>query len=388
MLKRAIALKQLLIFLIDAEIRIEKLDFFQLGESTATDDIVECVSRQLTHRTPHPDLAQIESSNQLAISELKAIALTHEQTRTALKHYFLAQSYIEAAVKNSVEASRFLALARAIDASVDVPSDADINVIFKLVKKRLKLVRSALAERSAIKLDFRLSDLPAVAGIISAIFVVSGYLYTKYFFAAFGVDSTLFFSVGDYLAASLEQIREGAFAAVLGLCSMLLGIRDESMKPRQFLKAIQPRKMRERKFFLVLTVVILGTCIWTLTEEKPNFNVLYLGITLGSMWLATAIGEAFFERRLLAVASLATLFIFALTVALSGYKHVYEIKSSDSKKQFVHIKFKEKLFPEQNKSRVISINSQYVFLLIENQSQVFIVPREKIEFAVTANPKH
>ena len=93
-----------------------------------------------------------------------------------------------------------------------------------------------------IKIDLRLKELTMVIPLVSAALVCAGYLHTSIVYKHFGIDPTRFFSVGDYFASSLEQIRLVLFALIGYLAGVVYGYRQESIKTEY------EREITERKY--------------------------------------------------------------------------------------------------------------------------------------------
>jgi hypothetical protein len=190
----------------------------QLGEDEEIDCVVEYVSRQLTRRPLLPELdAAVLAQSELA-SSLLYDAQNADRVRLCITTYFLADAFFASILKDQPRQLASLSEAQSIDPTISLLDIATLVRNYKQAKKRLKEADAALSERSAIKLEIGLSDISALIAVTSTVFVVSGFLYTRYFFSLFGVDVSLFFSLGDYLAASIEQIRYGASATAFGLC--------------------------------------------------------------------------------------------------------------------------------------------------------------------------
>lgn len=213
--RKAVQLKRLSCSLLDAEIRYLKPDLLQLGEDDELDLLVEYVARQLTGRELLPELGAVQCDSRAI--ELLELAQKSDEICHVVARYHAADGFFSGLLKEDVRKGTQLQLARLV-----VPSLPEYNVetVYREHAKtavRLKRLRKDLAERSAIKVVFSISAISGGIALASTTLVVAGFLYVRYFYQRMGVDVSLYFSVGDYLATSVEQIRSGAFATAIAL---------------------------------------------------------------------------------------------------------------------------------------------------------------------------
>jgi hypothetical protein len=365
--------------LLDAEVRLCRDSLLQLGENDEVDLVIEFVCRQLTKR-PHLDVLDpaIQANSQLA-ADLLTEASANERVRWVVKTYFIADAYFASLLNDSVRVEHSMSEARLADPTATMLAQADVLGKEKRARKRLHEVWQTLAERSALKVDFTLSDLSALIGFMSAVFVISGYLYTHYFYSMFGMDVSLFFTISDYLAASIEQIRYGAISAGLGLFSFMINLRWTSMQSRLQLSTTSARRQKEVKLVRALGLVALVASVAGAYLGNPDFGLMRLAVAILAGWIASSLAEKFFQRPLPVMAGTIALLTFAGFIAIEAYKNRAEILSkatvgSDSAR--VHLK--EAVFANQEKAILVGANSNYFFLL--SNRIVHAVPRDKVEF--------
>lgn len=379
---QAVSLKKRSASLLDAEIRLCRDSLLQIGEDDQVDMVIEYVARQLTGRPLLPELDTAIAKNSELATSLLIEAKARTQVQEAVKTYFLAGAYLSALCNNQTDADHALNEARVVDPSSVSFDSVSLSRKKRTVEKRLREVRALLAERSSLKLEFKLLDLSTLIGIVSALFVISGYLYTHYFFSMFGVEVSHFFTLGDYLAASVEQIRYGAFSALFGAFAFLTGLRHASMRSRLEIKNTHSIKAREEKFVIALTVAVTLSTIWGIYSEHPDFGYMRLASALLSNWIAGWFSRIFFKKPLPVYAAMVGLLTFASCIAISAYQKRMEIMSATTLGSSPNIELTEKIFGNQEKAHFLASNSNYIFLLSEDKKYIHVVPRDKLKEAI------
>jgi len=379
--KSALQLRQFSLSLLDAEIRLLSEALLQLGEDDDDDNVVEYVARQLTHR---PMLRQPEITAQRAVlaTTLLERASAAQEVQRAVTSYFLALAFTEQELQRGQAAQDFLDLAKAVDSAAAPLDDAAVTRRLAEVKRRRRLVMGALAERSAVKISTTLPEISALLGIVSVIFLCSGFLYTWFFFRFFGIDVSLFFSLADYLAASLEQIRSAAYSAALALTGFLWGFRDASLRSRLEHRAQATRGSRMKWLMNCLVVVCWLACIWSIYQDEPLFFLMQLAGVFGAVWFAGWISPRVFKQAVKAQVAIAGILLFTMHVGVSAFERADGLLRG---KPFPGATTTVFLKPPSGpavkaQGRLIAANSSYLFLLADDLRTVDILPKERLDF--------
>jgi hypothetical protein len=378
--RQAVGLQKKCLALLDAEIRLVQENLLQLGEDEDTDFIVEFVARQLTKR-PHLDVLDsvIQKNSQLAADILDATR-RNKDVQWSIKTYFLADASFASLLNDSARVNESIREACLVQPDAVALDAASVLRENKRARKRLLEVRELLAERSALKIDVTLSEISTLLGIASAVFLFSGYLYTHYFYSLFKVDISLFFTVADYLAASIEQVKYAALAAGVGLFSLMVQVRAISMQPRSQLRSTYKQRLREAKFFRVLGITaLLGSFVGAYFGQ-PNYGMMRIAVVILAGWAASALGEKFFKRPLPVTAGAIATFTFMGYVVIDAYQHRDEVLRNVSSGVLpAQVHLKSKIFESQENSALIGANGNYIFLLSPKSNAVHAIPRDKID---------
>ncbi|HUX89979.1 MAG TPA: hypothetical protein VMV48_04750 [Gallionellaceae bacterium] len=378
--KKALDLKVLCARVLDAEVRILEPFLLQIGENDDDDALVEYVSRNLTQRQM---IEGIENTAHLRSDLATQLLDRCKQSQSAcevIATYFLAEAFAASILKDEERKDSGLKDARQF---VPNAQPLEVNNIYKIhakLKKRFSVIRSALAERSSLKIDFQLSNLIGLIGVISALFVLSGFLYTSILLGSFGIDVSLFFSLPDYLAASIEQIHHAAIPTVFGLVMFVFGLREGSMKSRLIYRLQREQRSREGKLLFILVIALSANVVWGLYNDMPNFSNMKLLGVIAAYWLAEQLAYMFFKRPLSVQVFLVALFTFIIYTGVSLFQQIQELKAGNwSNRDTLKISLKKPLSEKSDSLVVIAANNNFIFALSKINKLAYAIPRENVE---------
>jgi hypothetical protein len=243
---------------------------------------------------------------------------------------------------------------------------------------RLGTLRKELAERSALKFDLSVSAVSSTVGVVSAVFIVAGFLSVRYFYQRMGVDVSLYFSAADYLAASVEQIRLGAFSAAISLGTFAFGVRSGSLRSRLHIRASATTRRREGWAIGFFTVATFGASAYSIYVERPDFHLMRICGLLISYWISHYVAITFFRNRLSAMAAIVGVLIFGTTVAVSVYERSENLltgRNAATYRQQVH--FKEGA-PQLTAGELFGANGSYYFIYDRDKDVTQVVPRDRV----------
>lgn len=381
--KKALDLKKLCLRVLDAEIRILESSLLQIGEKDDDDELVEYVSRNLTQRQMIQGIENTAHLRSELATELVARGKQSQNTCEVISTYFLAEAFTASLLKKDEKKDSNLNNARQFIRDA-LPLEA--NSIYKIhakLKKRLFDIRSELSERSAVKFDVKISSLISLIGVISALFILSGYLCTSILLGAFGINVSLFFSLPDYLAASIEQVQHAAIPTIFGLAMFVFGLRKGSMKSRLVIRLQREQREREGKWILVFTIALSASVAWGLYNDAPMFQSLMILGVIASYWLAEQISYMFFTKPLPAQVFLVALLTFVTYTGVSLFQQIHDLKAGKWAKNTVRVLLKKPLPVASTSLVMIAANNNYIFALSKESKSAYAIPRENIELVET-----
>ena len=372
---KAVHLKRLCCSLLDAEVRMLRPDLLQIGEDDELDLVVELVSRELTAREALPELLAVRSDSR--VTELRELAADSTDVKQVVARYHCSDAFFAGLLKDDCRKTEQIALARA---SLENVADYDTNSIYREHTKtlrRLSKLRKELAERSALKMDFSIQAISGAVTLVTAVFVVAGFLQVHYFYRRMGVDVVLYFSISDYLAASVEQIRVGAFAAAYAIAVFAFGVRAGSLRSRLQTRATANARRREGWIIGAFSMLLCGTTAYSVYIGKPDFSSMRLAGLIISYWVADYIADAFFRNRLVAMAAITATLIFGINVGVGAYERSERLLTGPDNtdvNQIVHLKDSSPSIVGE----LFGANGSYYFIYARGAGITHVVPRDRV----------
>lgn len=372
---KAVHLKRLSCSLLDAEVRLLQPHLLQIGEDDQLDLVVELVARELTGREILLELDTVREDSRVA--ELLEASRKSNDVLQVVARYHCTDAFFAGLLKDDARKIAQMEFAHAV---FDSQTEYDASAIYRehaKTAKRLSKLRRELAERSALKMDFSIHGISGGVALVSAVFLVAGYLYVHYFYQRMGVDVALYFSVSDYLSASVEQIRSAAFAAVYAIAVFALGVRAGSLRSRLQTQATANARRREGRIFGLFALGLCAAIAYSLYTGKPDFASMRIAGLLISYWAADYIADAFFKNRLAAMTTIAAILVFGTNVGVGAYERSERLLSGTGEsgiKQRLH--FKDASPPISGE--LFGANGSYYFIYARDKSMTHIVPRDRV----------
>lgn len=372
---KAVHLKRLCCSLLDAEVRMLRPDLLQPGEDDELDVIVELVSRELTEREMLPEHFAVRSDSR--VSELRQLASASIEVKQVVARYHGTDAFFAGLLKDEGRKTEQIALARA---AVQYAAEYDVNTVYREHSKtvrRLSKLRKELAERSALKMDFSIQGVASAVAVVTAVFVIAGFLQVHYFYRRMGVDVALYFSVTDYLAASVEQIRAGAFAAAYAIAVFVLGVRAGSLRSRLQTRATASARRREGWIIGAFSVALVLVTAHSIYAGEPDFpNMRIAGLVI-SYLLADYIADAFFKNRLVAMTAIAATLVFSVNVGVGAYERSERLLSGASvSDNSQRVQFTDSIAAVDGE--LFGANSSYFFFFAREAGVTYVIPRNRV----------
>jgi hypothetical protein len=373
--KKNVQLRRVCRSLLDAEIRCLKPDLLQIGEDDHLDNIVEYVSRQLTGREILQELESVASDD--LVFQLVELARKSGNVQAVIACYHAADAFFADLRKDVALKNEQLGLAKAASPELVEYDAGTIYREYGRAVARLSTLRKQLAERSAFKIEFSVASISSGIALITAIFVVSGFLYVHYFYSKMGVDVSHYFSAADYLAVSVEQIRSGAFAAAISLATFSMGIHSSSRKSKLQIKADATDRRRQTWFWCIFTIIMIGICAYSLYIDEPNFSLLRTTGLILSYWIADYLSDAFFKNPLAAMTAIVGTLIFGVNVGVAAYERSEIILKGNNKAAYLQtLRYKEA--SRSVEGELYGANGTYYFIYERTKKITHIVPRDQV----------
>ncbi len=318
--------------------------------------------------------------NKEAVDQLLANHGGASTVSTTLASYFQLESFLQNCLGNKEGQEYYMNVARNYDPEVLMPDIRAIRALGRKTQREIKSLKTSISDREALKISLSGQNLPAVLTVVSTLFLVSGYLYSRAFLGYFGVEVAKYFALSDYVAASIDGIHYAVVAAVGASLGNFLGAHSLSRMP--FSLEVQTRRKRRIQYSLVTAMLGVGTASTYVRELEEFYSIAPLFIFLLSYrpvsWLVCRYVKA--EDRVLAIFVILAILAFSLYLFASVRKDIYRIEHTEASdlKQY-DIVFKEPVVFSTDAIVLLAANGGYVFLRDASSGKVYIIPRDQIQ---------
>ena len=306
---------------------------------------------------------------------------TESFVSTISRDYWLVRNYIETIRKNDTLAACFLSRASRLRVNTKPLDHRDLDSLKRKVKIENRRLRNLLADRDALKIDISAQGVVVLISLVSSLFLVSGYLYNFLLLREFGIDVSLYFTLTDYVAASLSRLSSIFVAALFTLFGYYLGIHSISRKSKTQLR-MEGNFPTYRNYGL-LVLLFSGSAIG---YYSGNLQVFYdaggLFIICVAMLILPHVCFRYFEKPIPALCGL--VFTVSFTVSLwasVGAKLDILMYEEITKDIMYELKLKDGVILPSEEIKLIAGNSGYFFFLDKNRKPI-ILNKSQVEFLV------
>jgi hypothetical protein len=117
---------------------------------------------------------------------------------------------------------------KSVHPDIDSPSEESLVLMDRKLGNQVKEIRAEEHRRTALKLDVGMSELTQTIALISPLLVVAGFVYCHIYYGVFGIDTSVYFGLSDYLASSIEAIRAAGVSAGVAVLGTILSVHRHS----------------------------------------------------------------------------------------------------------------------------------------------------------------
>ncbi|HHF0569208.1 hypothetical protein [Vibrio alginolyticus] len=250
------------------------------------------------------------------------------------------------------------------------------------LKKEVRLNNEKKVEQEKLRainpITITATHFSIVLTLISTLFFISGFLYTKLFFYWFGVNVGDFYTVQDYVSSSIDIISTTAISALIGLVALAYGVNhgwSNVLWDEQF--EISENKKRDHTWFIIVFVSLLMAASFLYrTGTFPSAFLVPSLLTIINLIFNKAPIWKYIENKIPVMAVCIVVVFFLLHLGLKIRDNLEEIKGNDFVPPYT-LTFKEG-YKKYERMRFVTSNSSYVFLLNEKSKTVEIVPKSSV----------
>lgn len=219
--------------------------------------------------------------------------------------------------------------------------------------------------------EFNLSQLGGLIPVVSGFFLITGYLYNSIFLQPLGIDISRYFSLTDYLAASLDGIVPMVLALAVSFFSMMLTMAR--IRQAHLNRLTGTRRSIDLSNVLVF-LLALGVAARSYRRDEQTFII---ALFVAAIMLATVVPAFLSLRFRQPMKAFLTLSYVPIYLAIMTFSATIERQKLDSDKGFQldHSITSNGL---TERFQLLAGNSLYLFLRNEHKD-VVIIPIEAIE---------
>ena len=307
--------------------------------------------------------------------------------------------------------------------SVEPITEAEIKEVRWEFWERFIKERQVLRDSKKHLFDLPVKKLAVyLLPFISVFFLLGGYVNVYFFYRHFGIDTSHFFSLNDYLASSIEELTWSVWILFVCWIAMFYGYPKlgknaqsensvaEGKWKRQLLGWIKPLsffRTEPWRFvfagFIYLTLIKILHCIFI--EKKLQLlglpahwegyilNAAYLIVLASTFYLAFCKFYYFAQKRFKNTLSveivLLSIIMFFSSIFFGAYKRIAEIELGLSK-NIPRIETEVELNKNNKEISFLGGNHLYIFLLQDQglNRSVVIIPRSKYNGIVIPNQSY
>ena len=266
--------------------------------------------------------------------------------------------------------------------------ESEIWKTYRKFRKKCRREYRSLRKSRVRLFDFSPQDVIAFLPLLSIMFVIAGYFHISFLYGHFNVDASQFFSMSDYLAGSIEQIRHALFS----LAGFALGILNQfRIAPT---RAQHERQKYANSWKTTLTYSSLLASFYLLFVFIPIFPIQISTdppLTMSAHPSVTAlaimavfwtpilfISSRYFKNGRFVYSFLMALTIFFSSLYASTLAKIDRIEKGRTEMTF-EIRSGGKKYTEQD-AIFIGSNSRYVFLYHKEEKNTRIIPLTQIGY--------
>ena len=234
-----------------------------------------------------------EAVDQLLSDHGGAAAIT-----TTLTSYFQVESFLQNYLGNEKGQEYYISSARSYDPKVLRLDVKTVRALLRKTRREIKSLTASISDREAFKISLPTQNLTALLSWVSALFLASGYLYCRAFLGHFGVEVDKYFSLSDYVAASIEGIRLSVVATVSGCLGGFFA--RHSISRMSYAQASESAIHRRIQFILYAALIWGVTATAYFRDLEAFYSLAAVSILSLLFWPVGWLVHHYFDRQGLA----------------------------------------------------------------------------------------
>lgn len=366
----------------------------QLGQDHQKDQLFKVATLKITHPEYFTDTYDIKpiSGDEDKVNELKNDYKSQKEAIDQIIHnayslYFFVkwhQIYLQSRHLLFKEYSKDNAYIEIYEAEIsrypncEKISFSDVKLCTSAALSDRRIATTEISGRDSIKFDVGINDINSLIGIMSALTITSGFIYSYLYYGYFGISTSYYFTISDYLAASIESIYFCFIAAAVFILTMLLGAHNSSRQNRNH-QVIKPKK--DRFNINVLLLSLLMTASGLIIGGKTLHNNISFALLLISMIIVPRIIQKHFKSYFRSMMAVMIVITFSTQIYAKAYGNIITtIKEAEDNSKCSSVTFSNS-FPIPFDLCAVSViggTSNYLFFYAIENDRAFVIPKSQI----------
>jgi hypothetical protein len=240
----------------------------------------------------------------------------------------------------------------------------------------------------------------SIAPIISILWLFAGYFYLSNYYGYFGIEVNKYFSINDYVMASIDNLVSISVMVILNFAYMEYAIRRDKVSTKDYYKGWRFKGKYVKDKFLLFSIILYILILIIIKLFKPEMHsiqyFLYLIIFM-MIWLE--VGNHFhasnyFKDIIVKISSpyiyhtIAFIIPFSLLYLFftAKFSASYIAEIGNDKKIIIRMsEDNDKSIREYSNFLIIGTNSAYYFLYDKKLKRATIVPIKSIKNIIYQN---
>jgi len=320
--------------------------------------------------------------------------------RDLLVHYFRVKSfyYISCIETELLRTESDKYYKKATEISESIPRlerkgftqlNKEIQKEYRKSKKELnKQTKEFIAEATyeiLPRIEISTSHISFIFSISATIFLLTGYLYNRFYLGHFGIEVSHFFTISDYISSSIDKIYIACIASIIGIFTYVGGMLSRIKNEVKFSQYESEYKASD-SYIVILVVGISFLTVWSFYKGVPGkFGLLSMLILFVLMGIYHRLPvEKLIKNSIYVSIICVAIIYFCVHIFWDVTKNIE--KTSHMKPENLNkytFSFKKPGSNCFNKLIFLSANSNYIFFYDKEKNKSYIMPKNEIAIIET-----
>lgn len=384
-------------------IRLQKnfLKTYRDRSLSYSQELAHVVAIQIFHeKIPHKLRDFFDQERQNIEEEIQKIS-RDESLKKLVASYFLGYSYYFSVGIFTTELSKsksegYLKKAIAYDKDAELLTGGTYRKLHSETKKEYRKEKSELSKRVRDlisddfykvfqKIDLKVEHITFVIGLTTTLFIITGYIYCKFYLGFFGIEVAEFFSLGDYVAMSVDKIYIAAIGTAVGIYWYLQGLHDRAKERIRDLHFDVERRHSNYPRVIVMGGLVVCTVLgYWMDLQGRHQSAAFLGLFILMLIYNRLPTERLFKNDIYITLFVIAILYFGAHIYGSIMMDIDFINRSnvDTLKRY-RIVFNKDIGVDEDSLVLLGRSSDHFFLYDKQKSKAYVISKQDVRLFET-----